>query len=165
MPPTMPRTAPAAITLSSAALAGAAVIRAASSSPVRSANIEISRVSGVADVARQHTGADADLLHRSGVFRVDVFAEDQLGIGAAMQPAVLLYLVLELARRPARIAERQDCARRAVAARDRLEDVQRRGEADAFVDRQRRVLDEEVGAVQHEAALGLHRPALQHSDA
>ena len=61
--------------------------------------------------------------------------------------------------RPAGVAERQDRARRPVAARDRLEDVERRGEADAVVDRQRRILDEEIGAVQHEAALGLDRPA------
>src|SRR5690349_11828236 len=115
MPPTMPRTAPAAITLSSAAPAGAAVTRAASSSPVRSANMEIPRVLGVADVARQHTGADADFLHRAAVFRVDVLTEDQLGVGTAMQPAVLLHLVLELAWRPARIAEREDRALGAVA--------------------------------------------------
>ena len=91
-------------------------------------------------------------------------AEDQLGIGVAVQPAIVLQLVLELARRPAGIAERQDRAGRACAPRDRLEDVEGRGEADALVDRQGGVLDEEVGAVQHEAALGLDRAALQHGD-
>ena len=96
------------------------------------------------------------------VFAVGVLAEDQLGIGRAMQPAVMLDLLLELARRPAGIAERQDGAVRALAARDRLENVERRGEADAFVDRQRRVLDEEVARMQHEAALGIDRPALEH---
>src|SRR5690349_21323300 len=154
MPPTTPRTAPAAITLISAALAGTAVASAASSSPVRAAGM---MGSGVADFAGQHAGSHADLAQRPVVFRLDVQPEDEVGIGAAMQPAVLLHLVLELARRPAGIAEREDGAGRSGAARDRLEDVERRGEADAFVDRQRRVLDEEVGAVQHEAALGLDR--------
>ena len=83
-------------------------------------------------------------------------------IGGAMQPAIVLDLVFELARRPAGIAERQDRARRAVAARDRLEDVEGRGEADAFVDRQGRVLDEEIARVQHEAAPGIDRAALEH---
>ena len=63
---------------------------------------------------------------------------------------------------PSRHSRARGSRSRPVAARDRLEDVERRGEADAFVDRQRRVLDEEVGAVQHEAALGLDRAALEH---
>src|SRR5262245_41862988 len=129
MPPTTPRTAPAAITLISAALAGAAMARAAKSSPVRTADMG----SGVADVAGQHARANADLQERPVVFRLDVEPEDQLGIGAAMQPAVLLHLVLELARRPAGIAEREHGAGRPGAARDCLEDVERRGETDAFV--------------------------------
>ena len=41
-----------------------------------------------------------------------------------------------------------------LAARDRLEDVERRREADAFVDRHGRVLEEEVARVQHKTALG-----------
>ena len=49
-----------------------------------------------------------------------------------------------------------------LAVGDRLEDVERGGETDAFVDRQRRVLDEEIGRVQHEAAPGFHRTALEH---
>src|SRR5262245_46446891 len=131
MPPTTPRTAPAAMTLISAAFTGVAAASAASSSPMRAA---ADMVSGVADVAGQHAGADADLLHRPVVLGFDVHAEDQLRIGAAMQPAVLLHLVLELARRPAGITEREDGAGRPGAAGDRLEDVERRGEADALID-------------------------------
>ena len=81
-----------------------------------------------------------------------------------MQPTVLLDFLLELARRPAGIAERQDGIVRAGAARNRLQDVERGGEADALVDRQRRILDEEVGRMQHEAAPGFHRPTLEHFD-
>jgi hypothetical protein len=54
--------------------------------------------SSVADVAGQHAGTDADLLHRPVVFRADVGAENQLGVRAAMQPAIVLQLTLELAR-------------------------------------------------------------------
>ena len=53
------------------------------------------------------------LLQRRLVLALDVVAEDQFGVGRAMQPAVLLDLALELARRPARIAERQHGARAA----------------------------------------------------
>jgi hypothetical protein len=45
---------------------------------------------------------------------------------------------------------------------DRLENVHRRGQADAVVDVQRRVLDEEIARMQHEAAAGIDRAALQH---
>src|SRR5215211_3894939 len=125
MPPTTPRTAPAAMTWMSAAPAGTAIVAAANRSPKRSANIA---GSGVADFAGQHAGADPDLLHRPLVFCADVHAEDQLPVGAAMQPAVLLHLVFKLARRPAGIAEREDGPRRTVASRNRLENVERRGE-------------------------------------
>src|SRR5262249_49424240 len=128
----------------------------ASRSDARSASL---RVSGL---AREHAESDADLLQRLLVFAAGVLTENQLGIGRAMQPAVMLDLGLELARRPAGIAERQDRALWSVPARDRLEDIERRGEADAFVDRQRRVLDEEIARMQHEAALGIDRPALEH---
>src|SRR3954464_9612328 len=129
----MPRTAPAATILSSAAPAGEAAIMALKNMAISNvaARSAVMR-SSVADVAGQHAGTDADLLHRPVVFRADVGAENQLGIRAAMQPAVLLQLVLKLARRPSGVAERQDRARRTAAARDRLEDVERGGEADAL---------------------------------
>src|SRR5262245_45545075 len=119
----------------------------------------------VPGLAREHAEIDADLLQRLLVFAAGVLTENQLGIGRAMQPAVMLDLVLELAWRPPGIAERQDRAARSVSARDRLEDVEGCGQADAFVDGQRRVLDEEVARMQHEAALGIDRPALEHLDA
>src|ERR1043165_4300547 len=101
-------------------------------------------VSGVAGFGREHAEIDADLAQRLLVLGLGVLAEDEVEIGGAVQPAVLVDLVLELAGRPARIAERQHGALRSVAARDRLKDVERGGEAHALVDRQRRVLDEEV---------------------
>src|SRR3954466_11142987 len=98
----MPRTAPAAITLISAAAAGEAAITALKNMATNNAVARSAFMrSGVADVARQHAGPDAELLHRAIVLRTDVGAEDQLGVGAAMQPAVMLQLVFELARRPA----------------------------------------------------------------
>ncbi len=77
--------------------------------------------------------------------------------GRAMQPTVALDFAFELARRPAGITEREYCACRTIAARNRLENVERCSQANAVVDRQRRILDEKVGAVQHKAALGLNR--------
>src|ERR1700730_7126153 len=118
-----------------------------------------SRVTGL---AREHAEIDADLLECHRVFAAGVRTEDQLGIRRAVQPAVMLDLVLELAWRPPGIAEREDCAARPGAAGDRLEDVERRGETDAFVDRERRVLDEEVARMQLEAALSIHWPPLEH---
>ena len=88
-----------------------------------------------------------------------------LAIGLAVQPAVRLDLEFELARRPAGIAERQQRAVRPAPVGDGAQDLQRGGQADAVVDRQRRVLDEEIGGVQHEPAAGLHRPAAMHADA
>ena len=119
---------------------------------------------GVARFARQHAQVNADLAQRLFVFTVGIGTEDQFRIGCAMQPAVRLDLVFQLPGRPTGIAECEYCALRPVAVRDRLEDIERGGEADAFVDRQRRVLDEEIGRVQHEAAPGFHRPALEHLD-
>ena len=69
--------------------------------------------SRVARLVRQHAGIDADLAQRAQVFVLDVAAEDQVGIGGAMQPAIVLDFVLELPRRPAGITERQDRVLRA----------------------------------------------------
>src|SRR5437660_5987076 len=118
----------------------------------------------VSGFARQLAGVDADLAQGAAVFAVDVGAEDQLGIGRAMQPAVFLDFALELTGRPAGVTERQYRALRALAARDRFEDVEGGGEANAVVDRQRGILDVEIRRVQHESASGLDRPALEHLD-
>src|SRR3954462_12694488 len=101
----------------------------------------------MAGFARQQAEIDSEFPERLTVFGLVVAAEDQFGIGGAMQPAVLLDLVLELSRRPARITEREHRRDRPVAARNRLEDIERRGEADALVDRQGRVLEEKIRRV------------------
>src|SRR4051794_3482375 len=104
---------------------------------------------------------DADLLHRLVVFAGDVLAKDQIRIGGAMQPAIMLNLVFELARSPARIAKRKYRAARPVAARNCLEDVEGRGQADPVVDWQRGILNDEVAGVQHKSTLRVDRTALE----
>src|SRR5690242_13963439 len=109
----------------------------------------------VPGLGRQHAEVDANLAQRLGILVLGILAEDQLKVGGAVQPAVLVDLGLELARCPARVAKRKHRALRAVAARDRLEDVEGRCQADSLVDRKRGVLDKEIARVQHEAAAGL----------
>src|SRR5215468_3144991 len=101
---------------------------------------------------------DADLVERLLVFGVDVAAEDQFGIGGAMQPAVFLDFGFKLSRSPSGIAQRKHRADGTVAASDRLQNVERRRETNAFVDWQCRILDKEVARMQDETATGLHRP-------
>ena len=79
-----------------------------------------------------------------------------------MQPAIVLDLGFQLARRPAGITQRQDGMLGTRALRDRLQDVDGRGEADVVIDPQRRILDEKVAGMQHETAAGIDRTALQH---
>ena len=86
------------------------------------------------------------------------------GIGLAVQPAVRLDLEFELPRRPARIAERKERAVRPAAVGDGAQDLQRRRQADAVVDRERGVLEEEIGGMEHETAPGLDRPAAMNAD-
>src|SRR5262249_37121647 len=100
--------------------------------------------SAVTCLGRQHAEVDADLAQRLGVFVLGILTEDQLKVGGAVQPAILVDLGLELARGPARIAKCKHCALRTIAARDRFEDVERGSETDALVDRQGGVLDEEI---------------------
>ncbi len=78
-----------------------------------------------------------------------------------MQPAIALDLGLELARRPAGIAERENGVLGAGTVGDRTQDVDGGGEADAVVDPQRRIFDIEVAGMQHEAAAGIDRAAAQ----
>ena len=98
-----------------------------------------SRVPGV---VRQHSGIDADLAQRAGVFFLDIAAEDQILVGIAMQPAIALDFVLQLPRRPAGITECQDGVLRPRAPGDRLQNIDGRGQANPFVDVQRRVQSE-----------------------
>ena len=78
-----------------------------------------------------------------------------------MQPAIMLDFVFQLSRRPARIAQRQDGVLRPGSLGDRFQDIDGRRKADAFVDVERRILDEEIAGMQHEAAAGIDRTALQ----
>ena len=59
---------------------------------------------------RQHRRIDADLVERVQILAVKIIAEQQVLIGGTGEPAIALDLVLELARRPAGIAERQQRA-------------------------------------------------------
>src|ERR1700738_1157859 len=112
-------------------------------------------------LTRELAEIDAELAHRLLVLGLDIRAEDQFGIGIAIEPAVLLDLVFQLTRRPPRIAEREHRALRTLAMGDGFENIDRRRQADAVVDRQRRVLDEEISRVQYEAAPGLDRASLE----
>src|SRR5205085_8783330 len=79
-----------------------------------------------------------------------------------MQPAIMLDFYLELPRRPAGMTERQDRMLRPGACCDRLEDIDGRGQANAVVDIERRILDEKIARMQDEAAAGIDWAALQY---
>src|SRR5579863_2426165 len=50
----------------------------------------------VAGFVRQHARIDPDLAQGAGIFFFDIAAEDQVGIGIAMQPTIVLDFALEL---------------------------------------------------------------------
>src|SRR3954447_10166142 len=83
--------------------------------------------SGVAGERRQHRWIDADLAKRCSVFAFEVAAEQQFLIGGAMQPAIALYFVIELAGPPAGIAEREQHPARPGSLSNGTQDVERRG--------------------------------------
>ena len=107
--------------------------------PLRSENAL--RVPGF---VRQHAGIDPDLAQGALVFFLDVAAEDQIRVGVAVQPAIVLDFGLQLSGRPAGIAEREDGMLRAGAPGDRLENIDGRREANAVIDAQSRILDKEI---------------------
>jgi hypothetical protein len=84
-------------------------------------------------------------------------------VGRAVEPAVGLDLLLQLAGRPAGIAQRQEGAGRAAPAGDRPQDVERGRQAHAVGDGQRGAFREEVGRMEHEPPARLHRPAPMHA--
>src|SRR5262245_35895862 len=90
---------------------------------------EISRVAGL---ARQHPQINADLAQGLFILRVCVLTENQFRVGRAVKPSVLLDLVLELSGGPSSVPKRKDSARRSLASRDRLENVERSRKADAL---------------------------------
>src|SRR6202790_5591405 len=87
----------------------------------------------VAGLVRQHARIDPDLAQRAEVFFLDVAAEDQVRIGIAMQPAIILDFGFQLSRRPAGIAEREDRMLGPGAPGDRLEDIDGCGQANSVV--------------------------------
>ena len=107
---------------------------------------------------------DADLAQRFFVFMSVSVPKISSGSAAQCSQPFCWISCLELPGRPAGITKCEDGAGRPVAARDRLENIERGGKADALIDRQRRILDEEIGRMQNEAASGFHRPALEHFD-
>ena len=82
----------------------------------------------------------------------------ELGVGFHGEPRVLPELLLELAGRPSRITERHEHVARTVAAAHGLENVLRSGETHVVGDGERRLPIAER-AMQHEAAVDLHRAA------
>src|SRR3954452_7321578 len=118
-------------------------------------------LSRVAGLGREHAEIDADLLERLVVFAAGILPEDQFGIGCTMQPAVVLDFILELSRCPARVAKCQDGVMGPLSPRDCLENVERRSEADALVNRKCRVLQKEVAGMEHKSALGIDRTSLE----
>src|SRR5437763_17165762 len=111
-----PRTAPAEITLRSAASTGVASSAAAIAikhvrrrvifsllgrvASTKMASAMVSQNSRVAGFAREHAEVDTDLPKRLLASGAGVGTENQPGVGCTMQPAGLTDLVLELARRP-----------------------------------------------------------------
>jgi hypothetical protein len=79
-----------------------------------------------------------------------------------VEPAIGLDLAFKLARRPSGIAERKQRLVGPAALGDIAQDVDGGGEAHAFVDGQRALGFEIVGAVQDETAPGLHWSAEMH---
>ena len=77
------------------------------------------------------------------------------------QPAVVDELAFQLARAPARAAERDRRPARTFATGHRLEDVARGGDIEIAGDGQARI-PFVLAIVQHEAAFGVHRAASQH---
>src|SRR5258708_12635131 len=95
---------------------------------------------------------NAELPERPIVFGADVGAEDQVGIGGAMQPAILLNLALELPAPPSRIAERQQPLPRTAAFSSCLEDVQRGVPPNTLLTQQPPLLPHENACTQYQPA-------------
>src|SRR5262249_16805291 len=81
-----------------------------------------------------------------------------------VQPSVLLNFLFKLAGSPSGITKGKNGTRGPVSTRDRLEDVERRCQADALVDRQGGVLDKEIGRMQNKTTAGFERANLEHPD-
>src|SRR5262245_49703017 len=83
--------------------------------------------SGMSRRVLQTRVAEAEQLHRGGQPLFGRRFEDDAVARLDGEPGVLRQLVLELARRPAGVAERDEQPLRTLAAPDRFQDVLRRG--------------------------------------
>src|SRR5271155_952162 len=93
---------------------------------------------------RKHADVYPDFAQRPGIFFFDIAAEDQIGIGVTMQPAIVLDFAFELACGPAGIAQRQDRMLRPGALGDGFQNIDRGGQAYLVVDPQCRILNEKI---------------------
>src|SRR3954466_5147380 len=112
----------------------------------------------------EHARVDAQQPERALVALLDRGVEDDLRRGVDVEPAVAPELFLELAGRPAAVAERDQHAARAGTLCHRLEDVLAGGHLEPARHRQRRAeraRTVDLALVQHEAALGLDRAAVE----
>src|SRR5512135_82327 len=116
------------------------------------------RRSGMTRFVLQAGKIDAQQLHRRRQPLLDRRIEDDRVLGLDREPRVLRQLVLELARRPAGVAERHQDLGRAFAAADGLENVLGGGQPDRLTHPERG-LPLAGRRVQHEPAVGLHGSA------
>src|SRR4029077_655791 len=89
---------------------------------------------------------------------IAILVEDELGVLRRREPEAVGKLALELARRPAGIAECDEALARAAMVADVAQDLEARRPRDAAVDVDG-VGAMVFGAVDHKADLGLHRTA------
>src|SRR4051812_13020944 len=118
-------------------------------SPKSNASTVVLKGSGVSCGVRELRVIDAEEAHCGGGPRVGGKIEDHFGLGVDGEPRVLRELMLELPRRPAGVAERDEYLPRSFVAPDGFEDVFRRGEAHVGRNLQRR-LPRAQRRVQHE---------------
>ena len=88
--------------------------------------------------------------------------EDQRVVAGHREPCVLQQLLVELAGFPSRVAERDGGGRRALAPGHRREHVARGGHVQRVRDGHRGLPGARAGAMQHEAAIRAHGPAVEH---
>src|SRR5690606_36486884 len=101
---------------------------------------------------------DAEILHGGHQAFFGRQLEDDRHVGGHGEPGVVEACMLGLPGGPAGVAERDRHAARFAAGADRLQHVAAAGEADLVADLERGVPFAER-AVEHEAAIGLHRAA------
>src|SRR4051812_40925102 len=92
------------------------------------------KVSGRAEIRRQHAGVDSRASEGGGPAIVDVAGVEELVLGGRGDPAVAAKLLLELAALPAGIAQSGEPARWAAALGDGAQYVEGGGERPAIAD-------------------------------